>query len=252
MEENPEPSMWQRSTTRRFLRWLFSRRTLRHGAIALAWIVSLGALYYGVADWRGRHAWNDYRQDYEAHVAPLDLQAYVPKPIPDAENFAATPLVQAMFKQHSDTNFIFNRDAWSQADNMIPNPANTPRGGHYQHHFEDLVAWQEAFAEVRAHPGKHQHKEEFQTDKLDLASRAQSAPAVLDGLKEDEAAFDELRAASARPEARYPVVYDMENPWGILLPHLAQIKGTCLRLKIKACAELTVGQNEKALDDVKL
>ncbi len=240
--------MWERSTTRRFLRWLFSARTLRRGLIALAWIVSLIALCYGVIDWRGRHAWNEYRQSYEAHVAPLEMQAYIPKPVPDSGNFAATPFVQSWFKE--DTNFLFDHDARGQAAIMIAKPAKLPPGRHFEEKFEDLVAWQEAFAAVRSHAEKP--KDGFRTDKLDLASRAQAAPAVLDGLKDDDVVLDELRAASARPDARYPVVYETEIPFITALPHLAKIKGTCQRLEIKACAELAAGRNEHALDDVKL
>jgi hypothetical protein len=248
MEENPRPSMWERTITRRFLRWLFSARTLRRGSIALAWIVSLIALYYGIVDWRGRHAWNEYRQNYEAHVAPLEFQAYTPKPIPDSENFAATPFVQSWFKQ--DTIFLFDHDAWYQSDKMIGDPPKRPARRKYEKHFENLVAWQEAFAAVRSHAAKP--KNGFWSDKLDLASRAQAAPTVLDGLKDDEAVLEELRQASARPDARYPVVYDMENPCATLLPYLPVIKKTCLRLELRACTELAAGQNENALDDVRL
>jgi len=46
----------------------------------------------------------------------------------------------------------------------------------------------------------------------------------LNGLADDADVFEELRAASARPEARYPIVYDLKKPWDILLPHLAKIK----------------------------
>jgi hypothetical protein len=244
--------MWERTTTRRFLRWLFSARTLRRGLVALAWIVSLVALYYGVADWRGRHAWNEYRQNYEAHVAPLDFAAFIPKPIPDSENFAAIPFAQSWLDQRfgQSTNFLYNHDAWSQAGKMIDGPPKRPHGQKYEKHFENLVAWQEALTAVRSHAVKPQGG--FWSDRLDLASRAQAAPAVLDGLKDDEAVLDELRLASARPDARYPVLYDMENPCTTLFPHLAVIKQTCQRLEIKACAELAAGQNQNALDDVKL
>jgi hypothetical protein len=252
MDETPIPSMWEQTTTRRFLRWLFSARTLRRSLIALAWIASLIALYYGVTNWRGRHAWNEYRHNYEAHVAPLDVQAYIPKLIPDSENFAATPFVQSWMKYEPayETNFLYNHDAFSQADNMVADPPKLPPGRKYEKHFQNLVAWQEAFTAVHSHAKKS--KDGFWSDKLDVASRAQAAPDVVDGMKDDETALDELRAASVRPDARYLVVYDMENPWGIHLIHLLRIKQTCKRLEIKACAELASGQNENALEDVKL
>jgi hypothetical protein len=232
MEDTPQPSK--------------KRRLVRRVAIALAWVVSLIALYYGITDWRGRRAWNEYRQNYEAHVAPLDMQAYIPKPIPDSKNFAATPFVRSWFDQGvwNNTNFLFNHDAWSQAGKMMSTNVPSVR------RFLDLVAWQEAFAAVRSHA--KQPAGGFLSGKLDLASRAQAAPAVLDGLQDDGAALEELRQASARPGARYPVVYDMENPFAILLPHLLRIKQTCQHLQLKACAELAAGQSDNALEDVKL
>jgi hypothetical protein len=248
MEEKPQPSMWERSTTRRFLRWLFSARTMRRGLITLAWIVSLIALYYGLTDWRGHRAWNEYRQNYEAHVAPLEFQAYIPKPIPYSENFASTPFVHSWFKE--DTNSLFEHDTYAQADNFVGSPPKRPAGRKYAKHFQNLVAWQEAFAAVRSHAVKP--KDGYWSDNLDLASRAHAAAAVLDGLKDDKAVLEELRLASARPLARYPIVYDMENPGATLFPHLRRIKETCIRLEIKACAELAAGQNENALEDAEL
>ncbi|MGP8198590.1 MAG: hypothetical protein ACLQU4_03705 [Limisphaerales bacterium] len=234
MEEAPKPSKWN--------------HLMRRGLVALAWIVSLIALCYGVIDWRGRHAWNEYRQNYEAHVAPLEFAAFIPKPIPDSENFAATPFVQSWFKQ--DTNFLFGHDTFSQVDKMLGDPPKRPDGWKYERHFENLVAWQEALAALRSHAKKPTRG--FWSDKLDLASRAQAAPDVLDALKDDEAVLQELRMADSQPGARYPIVYDVETPWVTLLPHLAKIKMTCFRLKTKACAELAAGQNENALDDLKL
>lgn len=249
MENKPGSSTWERSTTRRFSQWLTSPKTLRRLLITMAWAASIIALYYGLVDWQGRRAWNEYRHNYEGHVASLQWADYIPKSIPDSENFAATPFAEALFKHNNDTNFLLDRDAWSRAWTMIKNPPKKS-GEAYQQKYQDLVAWQEAFAAVESGEGKH--IDEFRTDKLDLTSRAQAAPAVLSGLQDDDAAFNELRAASSRPEARYPVVYNMKNPMATLLPHLAKIKGICQRLELKACAELAAGQNEKALDDVKL
>jgi len=227
MEENPQPVEWKR------FMWL--------GWIAPAGIVLLIALCYGVVDLWDGHAWNEYRQNYEAHVAPLELRAYIPKAVPDDENFAATPFAQSWFARNNDSDLL-GHDAYSQATQMIGNGG----GGKFQ----DLVAWQEAFAAAASHAEKP--KGGFRPAQRDLASRAQAAPDVLDGLKDDAAAFEDLRAASARADARYPVVYDLKNPWEIVLPHLARIKQTCLRLELRASAELAAGQNENAAADVKL
>jgi hypothetical protein len=75
---------------------------------------------------------------------------------------------------------------------------------------------------------------------------------VLEALKTNDAIFAELRTASRRPYSRYPIVYNLDDPWGILLPHLARIKVACLRLQLRACAELAEGRNDAAFEDVKL
>src|ERR1035441_6722301 len=75
---------------------------------------------------------------------------------------------------------------------------------------------------------------------------------VLEGLKANAALFAELQAASPRPYSRYPVNYNVETCFAILLPHLRMVKGTCQRLELKACAELAGGQSDQALEDLRL
>jgi hypothetical protein len=117
-------------------------------------------------------------------------------------------------------------------------------------HLTDLVGWQMAFAAVRS--GNTNSEQTFKSDNFDPAARAEAARSILEALKPIDARLDELRAVIGRPEALYPVVYDLDNPWGILLPHLGNVKETCLRLNLRACAELATGQSDRALDDVKL
>src|SRR5208282_588009 len=97
-----------------------------------------------------------------------------------------------------------------------------------------------ALAALRS--GELTPRQQFYSAKLDLASRAQAAPAVLEGLKTNEALFAELRLASQRPYSRYPVNYDVELPYAIQVPHRRMVKGVCQRLELKACAELAAGQ----------
>jgi hypothetical protein len=74
----------------------------------------------------------------------------------------------------------------------------------------------------------------------------------LEELKIYEPALAELRLASKRPHVRYPVEYKLDDPFTILLPHLAKIKGIVQELKLQASAELATGQTERAFDDVRL
>src|SRR5262249_16067204 len=116
--------------------------------------------------------------------------------------------------------------------------------------FMDLVAWKMAFDAVRT--GQTNSSQNLKSGKLDVESRAKAAPGILGALKPLDERFNNLRTVSARPYSRYPVVYNFEAQWGILLPHRANIKGASERLKLRACAELAAGQSGPALDDVKL
>ncbi len=244
-------------------RWLFSGRVVRRTLIVMGWsataVIVMGwsatavALFYAVEDWRGRHSWNDYRRQLEAGGARLDYAAFIPKPIPDEQNFAATPVVKSWFVEVDRSVFtntsqrFANRwdDNFEQAKAWIP--ASKDKGSR---HFTDLVAWKMAFDAIRS--GDTNSPPQFESGALERESRAAAVPGVLEGLKTDEAVLAELRNASQRPYSRYPVVYDLDNPWGILLPHVRNVKEACQRLQLRACAELAVARSEAALADVKL
>lgn len=224
-------------------------RVVRRSLITLAWIVTFVVLFYAEEDWRGWHAWNHYRQQMEAQGVQFDYRAFIPKPVPDDQNFAATPVVQSWFLER--TNFQQRwADNYSSASDMVNSPtgANGTKDG--KRFFIDLVAWEMAFDAIRS--GATNANQKFASGKLELASRAAAAPAVLAGLQTSEAHLVELRAASDRPYSRYPVVYNLDDPWGILLPHLGNGKQVVLRLQLRACAELAAGRSDDALADVKL
>jgi len=240
----------------RFFNWLFSGRILRRTLIGLAWLSTIIVLFYAEEDWRGRHEWNGYRQQLEVNGAQLDYRAFIPKPVPDDQNFAAIPLITAWFTQRTN----FDRkwaDDYSLARSMMGSQTNpvapAPEGNSYQagdRYFLDLVAWKMAFNAI--HSGERNSSQLLVPGNSDLASRAAAAPAVLAGLVSSETEVAPLRAAGDRPDARYPVVYDLDNPWGILLPHLGNIKRNVQRLQLRACAELAAGQNDEAFKDVQL
>ena len=234
-------------TVQRFSGWLFSRRVVRRMLIAFAWLVTVVVLFYAEENWRGWHAWNRYRQPLAAQGVPFDYRAFIPKPVPDDQNFAATPFVESWFLERTNFDQRWN-DNFSQASRVIS--VSAVEGKRSNRQFMDLAAWEMAFAAVRA--GHMNSDQNFNSDKFDLASRAAAAPAVLAGLRTSETNLSLLRVVSDRPYSRYPVVYDLDNPWGILLPHLANIKTAVQRLQLQACAELAAGESNKALADVRL
>ena len=242
--------MMERSTTVRFCRWLFSWRGLRCLLILLAWLVTLIALFHGEETWRGRRAWRQYRRELEAQGEQLDFAALAPKPVPDEQNFAATPVMKSWFEK------TFPKDPAQQWDDSYARVAEQVRfpprakDAKYERRFNDLVAWETAFAGLRS--GELTPRQQFYSAKLEAAARAKAAPGVLEGLKTNEALLAELRLASQRPDSRYPVNYDVEMPYAILVPHLGMVKGVCRRLQLKSCAELASGQSDRALEDLKL
>jgi hypothetical protein len=249
MNAPDKSSMVERSTTVRFLRWLCTWRAVRRILIGLAWLVALIALFHGEENWRGRRAWNQCRREIEARGEPLDYRALIPKPVPDEQNFAATPAIKSWFETKTAGE---GEPSWGDEYAQVGDRVHPPKAkdARASRHLEDLAGWEAAFAAVRS--GEVAGHKEFYSAKLDPQSRAQAAPAVLEGLRTNEALFAELRLASGRPKSRYPVNYEIENIWAIRLPHLRRIKGACQRLQLKACAELASGQSEKALEDLKL
>jgi len=221
---------------------------IRRALIGLAWGVTIIALLCALSGWQGRRAWNAYRTAYESRVGSLDFKSYVPKEIPDAENFAAIPLVRAWFDAPY-TNSVMATDDFNRVQPAKDVSLLCVRGGD-QPHFCDLVAWRDAFAEADKIAGPVTNV--ALSGRFDARSRAEAAPAVLAALRDDDGLWDTLREASQRPRVRYPVDYLAEDPWGIRLPHLARIKGCCLRLELKACAELALNQTTNALSDIKL
>jgi hypothetical protein len=233
----------------RFLKDLFSWRTARRALISLAVLVTVGALFYTEENIRGKRAWDRYRLEVEAQGEQLDWKTFIPKPVPDDQNVAATPLIQSWFiRSNHVSRGTWKGDYYEQAADHV---ASLESGRDVStRQFLDLVAWSRAFDVVRA--GKMTGWQNFASGKLDFKSRAKAAPSVLEGLKTNDATFAELRAASMRPLSRYPINYDVEDPAEILLPHLNKVRGVCRRLELKACAELAAGQSEAALEDVRL
>lgn len=240
----------ERSTFLRFDRWLFDRRRVRRILISLAWIATLIALFYAEEDWRGHRAWNLERRQLEAQGTPVDLKSIVPKPVPDEQNFAMTPLLAPLFdflpgtQQTRDTNAV----------NRLRNPpprykaASDSIKGDTQHDGDwsrglaiDLKAWARGYDPAAS-------------DAAGTASetRAAAARAVLAGLQEWGPMLEELRAAAQRPYSRFNIRYDEENTAGILLPHLAVLKRFVQVLCLRCCAELAAGQTNQALADLAL
>ena len=117
--------MVNRSPLVRCFRWLFSWRGVRRILIVLAWTATILALLYGEENWRGWRAWSKYRQAAEARGEQLDYTAFIPKPIPDEQNFAATPFIQSWFVRGTNNPNGW-QDNFSKMEERIASPKQNP------------------------------------------------------------------------------------------------------------------------------
>ena len=76
------------------VRWLCRWCNLRRVLFGVACVATLIALFFAEENWRGRHAWQKYRREWEAKGEKFELAALTPPPVPDEKNFALTPLLK--------------------------------------------------------------------------------------------------------------------------------------------------------------
>jgi hypothetical protein len=251
---------------RRLLSWVLQRRYL-----VLGCLVTLVALFYAIENWRGRRAWQDFKREREAKGERFDLASLAPPPVPADQNFFETPL-------WSDLRFVATNGTvvWSETNhgdrvifnavgpkgNKAPSPGGWPKAEH-----ADLVAWQAFYRGSNNVFAADQTAEETfrrrygpepappysgpTTNYFPIAKEPQTPAAdVLLALSSFETNRQLLIAAAARPQARFWVNY--EAGYGMLLPHLARLKGSSQYLGLHATAALKAGDRATALEDVKL
>ena len=232
-------------------RWFCRWRIVKPVLIAGACLIGLIALFYGEEDWRGWHAWNQFKREWEAKGEQFNLASVVPPPVPDDQNFALTPIVYTSYGQiltrdgklipedKRDQQFVVRMRMPITLDS--PAPTNWA-GDRVKGTFTRLEGWQTYYRELAA-----------RTNVFPVPAQPQSPAAdVLLALSKYDGVIEELRAASRLPHSRYPINYDSESPFMIHLPHLAPLKGCAQVLQLRSLAELQNGQPDKAVDDVRL
>ena len=250
-----------------FIRWLCCWRNFRRFLFSLACFITLIALVYAEEDWRGWHAWNQFKHQWEAKGEKFDLKDFVPPLVPDDQNFAMAPIwVESIkatlgperarrwygdkFPDNGRTNFTDRLEL-----NMMRNEdwgwKDEPTNGYWANGtITDLKPWQ---AYYRAPAQTNSRNSTITTNEFPIAPQPQiPAEDVLLALSKYDLAVEELRQAGQLPYSRFPLEYTNESPASILLPHLAALKRCSEVLELRAVAELQNSQCEKAFADVKL
>jgi len=233
-----------------FTRCFFCWRNFKRLLFGTACFATLVALFYAEEDWRGWHAWNKFKHEWEAKGEHFDFASMVPPPVPDDQNFALTPVVASSYLYILDKSGHRinpqNTNVVNQLGMTIYGDAdwkNWPTNGYWAKGTKtDLNEWQRYYRLVAT-----------KTNLFPVPAQPQSpAEDVLVALSKYDSVIEELREASRLPGSRFPLNYDSESPSAILLPHLAALKKCSQTLQLRSLAELQNGQPEKALADVKL
>jgi hypothetical protein len=236
---------------------LFSQRVLRMVFFGVACVVTLTALLYAIENWRGRRAWNQYVEQFSLAGEPLNLKDLAPKPIPDEQNLAAAPLLKPVFDwtripvkpgsktttiKWNDTNGVARLDrltAWTIPETFSEQREifKRMRSENLTNGWMNLSLWQEYYR--------------LGTSLNDFPATNAPAVDILLALRDQEGDLAELRReAQQRPLSQWPVEYVANNPFAILLPHLAKIRTLCKLLQLRAAAHLALGNSDSAIAEL--
>jgi hypothetical protein len=231
-----------------FLRWLCCWRNLRRFLFVVACLITFVAVAYAEENWRGKYAWQRYRREWEARGEKFTIAALVPPPVPDEQNFALMPLLKPVLDYTQgpaglvwhDTNGIARLEKISaQLQPKRDTNDHLVLGSPEKGTFADLTACAEFYGGNTNYP--------------QAPAAAIPAEVVLVALGKFAPELKEFHeAAFTRPYSRFPIHYDSEPTWAILLPHLARVKSLATLTSVRATAELEAGRSADAFEDLKL
>ncbi len=231
-----------------FFRWVWCWRNFQRFLFGVACVATLIALVFAEENWRGHHAWQKHLREWEANGEPFTFDAVNPRAVPDDKNFALTPLLKPVYEYTQGTNGLVWNDTNGLA-RLQNTRADLTDGRQTNDHlvlgkleqgtYTDLGACWEFYRGNTNYP--------------QAPAGATPAQGIIFALAKLDPQIQELReAATTRPDARFPIHYEYEPTWAILLPHLAHVKGLTGLCEVRAIAQLAAGDSAKAFDELKL
>lgn len=246
----------------RIFRALFSRKSFVRLVFAAALLATLIVAIHLVEGWRGRRAWAAYQADAERRGVKLTLADYVPPAVPDAENYAAIPIFEDVFRASKTPGTPVRNpfqlpeigtDRSTSGVVEVPRASNTPvaktlegiklpdpkadlarsirmrsLGDMNKGELIDLSAWRDRFVETKL---------------LDAPSDV-PARDIVSALESYEPALQQLRDAGARRHSRFPV--EWERGFGAHLPHLGLCQSATKLFALRTMALLALGESAAA------
>ena len=255
MNDSTSPPVSPRFPTfTRLFRWFFSRKTLGRILVSLATLATIIAVVSAEETWRGKRAWLRYKHELEAQGEKLDWKAYVPPPVPDAQNFTTTPFLAPLLDFNPsprqpgqslwrDTNGYQRIISLQNALGTVEQASATHDQPRTVQRMTDLAGWAAGLTGTTSNAP---------AAAAPSPNRAEAAAAVLRGLAKYDPIVEELRSASQRSYARFNVQYDYEFAPSIMVPHLAFLKSADMLFQVRASAELTLGRADQAWADTRM
>lgn len=220
-------------------------RFFKYFLFGLACLVTLFLLGWAIENVRGKSAWKKELRDLEAAGEKINLADLTPRAVPDDQNFAMAPLLHPMLDfKRVDGRLVWNdtngqaRVEKIQVDLPTAKTNTLPLGSLEKSTFADVAGVAEFYRGNTNYP--------------QATAQETAAETILTALGKFDAEVKELREAAKRPHSRFPIAYDEQPSWGILLPHLARIKSLTRVTHVRALAELEMNRPEEALMDLKL
>lgn len=179
----------------------------------------------------GRREWARVKGELEAKGEKLDWTSFLPKPVPDEENFVRTPLLEAVgYRQNFDMTIKRRLDSRS---------AGTLAG-----YLPDLDKNQDPDIEGMANI--------IRTNPPPATPFALDDPAamIIHWFEPLQSDFDELRSASLRPYAQWRV--NPTNSFNDPIPNFVVIRSLAQQMAVLACAHIANNEPDAALADIRV
>ncbi len=222
-------------------------RLFKRIAILCGVAFGLILLFYGWEDFRASREWNKFKDTWTAKGEKFEFSSFVPPAISSDQNFAMAPVIASSYARSLDSQGKPKSPEDTNVVNRLEMPlvlrGNTPTngfGGWEKGARIDFGAWQKYYRDLAT------------TTNVFAIPVDPQAPAtdVLLALAKYNSILEEVRQAAALPGCRFPLNYDSEHPYMILLPHLNSLKGCVRILQLRAAANLELGNRDAAFADV--
>jgi hypothetical protein len=239
------------------------KRILRRILFVLAALVTLAALALAEENWRGARAWQNYKRDMEAKGERFDIARLIPAKVPDDQNFAKTPYLapllylppEVLRQPVTYVTKIINGEEVEQAVGLVQSGTKNlgsyfPDYGNLQHR---PSTWPYATAADLIVIAKACEGTNSDGTQAEIADATQAASIILDHLQPCEPTLAELRAASSRPYSQFNIPWEeWPNPQltSAFTEHVGLLKGLLQILSLHAIAEMVLGRNSQALEDI--